>query len=114
VEEKSVQGLGNLLSSFHELATELEIQPPIFLGVVPYIRGKNITATTKSCAEGLMSISEELGFDILPQISDSEYIRKANGQGYSVGKMRPNSESAKEFVALADRVQELLEQDNGK
>jgi chromosome partitioning protein len=113
VEEKSVQGLGNLLSSFHELAIELEIQPPIFLGVVPYIRGKNITATTKSCAEGLMSISEELGFNILPQISDSEYIRKANGQGYSIGKMRPSSEPAKEFVVLADRVQDLLELNNG-
>jgi chromosome partitioning protein len=113
VEEKSVQGLGSLLSSFHELAAELEISPPIFLGVVPYIRGKTITATTKSCAEGLMSISEELGFNILPQISDSEYIRKANGQGYSIGKLRPNSEPAKEFVALADRVQELLEQNHG-
>jgi chromosome partitioning protein len=113
VEEKSVQGLGNLLSSFHELAIELEIQPPIFLGVVPYIRGRNITATTKSCAAGLMSISEELGFNILPQISDSEYIRKANGQGYSIGKLRPGSEPAKEFMALADRVQELLELDNG-
>ncbi len=113
VEEKSVQGLGNLLMSFHELAIELEIQPPIFLGVVPYIRGKSITATTKSCAEGLMSISEELGFNILPQISDSEYIRKANGQGYSIGKMRPNSEPAREFIALADKVQELLELDNG-
>ncbi len=114
VEEKSVQGLGNLLSSFHELATELEIQPPSFLGVVPYVRGKTLTATTKSCAEGLMSISQELGFNILPQISDSEYIRKANGQGYSIGKLRPGSEPAKEFVALADKVAELLGLNNGK
>jgi chromosome partitioning protein len=114
LEEKSIQGIGGLLSSLPKLAYDLEINPPHFLGIVPSICSRSVTVTARNCREGLEAFAERLEFEILPGISEYEDIKKAHGQGCAIGRFRPGHPAAKEFQVLTNRVEQLIEAHHGK
>lgn len=113
LEEKSIQGLGELLSGIRILAHELEKEPPILLGVIPVVRGKG-TATAKLCYEGLQNLAKTLKFNILPEITEYQDTRKASGSGLNLRAFRPGHPGALEFENLAKKIDELLRGQNGK
>jgi chromosome partitioning protein len=106
LEEKSIQGLGELLNGMRTLAHELDEEPPDLLGVIPIIRGKN--ATSRICGEGLEELSKTLEFRVLPEITEYQDTRKASGAGYPLRAFRPGHAGAIEFEKLADQIEALL------
>ncbi len=113
LEEKSIQGLGELLNGIRTLAHELEEKPPILLGVIPIVRGKG-TVTARLCQEGLQDLAKVLKFNILPEITEYQDTRKASGSGFNLRAFRPGHPGALEFENLAKKIGELLRGQDGK
>jgi chromosome partitioning protein len=113
-EEKSIQGLGDLLSGLAKLGADLDIDPPKLLGVVLSTRANSKSLTSRTCMEGLKEISEVLNFEVLPGIGEYEDLRKANASGMPLRRYRPGHQGVLEYQRFANRIQELLGGVNGK
>jgi chromosome partitioning protein len=114
LEEKSIQGLNRLLGGLIQLGKDLDLEPVNLLGVIPFIRGKSSSVTSRRCIEGLEKYSKSLDFRILPGISDYEDVRKAHAEGLAIRKYRPGHPAAVEFKNLADAVERLIGVKNEK
>jgi chromosome partitioning protein len=111
--EKSIQGLGALLSGLAKLGKDLEIDPPKLLGIVPSINANSKSLTTRRCLQDLKDISEALGFDVLPGIGDYEDILRATAVGLPIRRYRPGHPAVSEYRKLAEHTQALLGNING-
>jgi chromosome partitioning protein len=107
-EEKSIQGLGDLLSGLTKLGADLDIEPPQLLGIVPSTRVNSKSLTSRNCMDGLKDISQILKFEVLPGIGEYEDIRKANASGFPLRRYRPGHQGVAEYQKLADRIEVLL------